>query len=164
MVFIIFQWEGFRVHLEGSTTVSAASSPGLPEVNEDSNPAVAVAIKEDEEESKPPVEMSPRKKPRKQQLYATNGRNLAGKVTGFSLFSSTGNDIEENHDDMQFISESGVAKKETYDSDGPQSDSVPKDGGPEASRVTTVIQFHSSPKNVNNLGGFSCANRLQQAF
>uniref|UniRef100_A0AAR5PK97 Histone deacetylase complex subunit SAP130 C-terminal domain-containing protein n=1 Tax=Dendroctonus ponderosae TaxID=77166 RepID=A0AAR5PK97_DENPD len=121
---------GFHVHSEGSTTVSAASSPGLPEANEDSNPAVAVTIKEDEEESKPPMEMSPRKKPRKQQL--------------------TGNDIEENHDDMQFISESGVAKKETYDSDGPQSDSVPKDGGPEASRVTMLRK----PATASLLNGY----------
>lgn len=51
----------------GSTTISATSSPGLAEVNDDSNPHVPMNNKE-EEEVKPPVEMSPRKKPRKQQL------------------------------------------------------------------------------------------------
>lgn len=39
---------------------------------------------------------------------------------------------------MQFISESAALKKETYDSDGPHSDSTPKDGAPEAARITTV--------------------------
>ncbi|XP_030751138.1 histone deacetylase complex subunit SAP130 [Sitophilus oryzae] len=113
----------------GSTTISATSSPGLPEVNEDSNPAVTMNLKEEEdEETKPPMEMSPRKKPRKQQL--------------------TGNEIEENHDDMQFISDTG--KKETYDSDGPQSDGGPKDGAPEAVRVTTLRK----PATASLLNGY----------
>lgn len=51
----------------GSTTISATSSPGLGEVNDDSLLHVPVNIKE-EEENRPPIEMSPRKKPRKQQL------------------------------------------------------------------------------------------------
>lgn len=52
----------------GSTTISATSSPGIGEVNDDSLPHVPMNIKE-EEENRPPLEMSPRKKPRKQQLY-----------------------------------------------------------------------------------------------
>ncbi|XP_076269949.1 sin3A-associated protein 130 isoform X2 [Rhynchophorus ferrugineus] len=114
----------------GSTTISATSSPGLVEVNEDSNPSIPMNLKdgEEEEEIKPPLEMSPRKKPRKQQL--------------------TGNEIDENHDDMQFISESG--KKENYDSDGQHSDSGPKDGAPEAVRVTTVRK----PASASLLNGY----------
>lgn len=56
----------------GSTTISATSSPGIAEVNEDSNPPSVsmINIKEDEESNSKPMlmEMSPRKKPRKQQL------------------------------------------------------------------------------------------------
>lgn len=52
----------------GSTTISATSSPGLPEINEDSNLVPMNLKDDDEEETKPPIEMSPRKKPRKQQL------------------------------------------------------------------------------------------------
>lgn len=54
--------------LGGSTTISATSSPGPGEVNDDSLPHAPMNIKE-EEENRPPLEMSPRKKPRKQQLY-----------------------------------------------------------------------------------------------
>ncbi|CAH1976240.1 unnamed protein product [Acanthoscelides obtectus] len=87
----------------GSTTISATSSPGLAEINDDSNHATVVNNIKEEEESKPPVEMSPRKKPRKQQL--------------------TGNDLDEHNDDMQFISENTV-KKEHEDSDGNHSDEI----------------------------------------
>lgn len=61
----------------GSTTISATSSPGLPEGNDDSNPPGLVmketnTMREDEEDGgdlKPAqVEVTPRKKPRKQQL------------------------------------------------------------------------------------------------
>lgn len=99
----------------GSTTISATSSPGLAEVNEDSMPHVPMNNKEEEPEPKPVMEMSPRKKPRKQQL--------------------TGNDLDEHNDDMQFISESCIKKEE--ESDGGQSDE-PRDGAPEAGQVTTV--------------------------
>lgn len=51
----------------GSTTISATSSPGLAETNDDSIPHTPMNIKE-EEDNRPPAEMSPRKKPRKQQL------------------------------------------------------------------------------------------------
>lgn len=51
----------------GSTTISATSSPGLGEGNDDSIPHGPINIKE-EEDTRPPPEMSPRKKPRKQQL------------------------------------------------------------------------------------------------
>lgn len=98
----------------GSTTISATSSPGLAEINDDSNHAII--NNKEEEETKPPMEMSPRKKPRKQQL--------------------TGNDLDENKDDMQFISDQHPIKKEE-DSDVNQSDE-PKDGAPEAGQVTTV--------------------------
>lgn len=58
--------------LGGSTTISATSSPGIAEVNEDSNPCSIpmISIKEEEESNSKPMlmEMSPRKKPRKQQL------------------------------------------------------------------------------------------------
>lgn len=50
----------------GSTTISATSSPGLAEVNENSMPHVP--LNKEDESTKPPMEMSPRKKPRKQQL------------------------------------------------------------------------------------------------
>lgn len=53
--------------LGGSTTISATSSPGIAEVNEDSNHA-PINHQKEEEETKPLMEMSPRKKPRKQQL------------------------------------------------------------------------------------------------
>jgi histone deacetylase complex subunit SAP130 len=99
----------------GSTTISATSSPGLAEVNEDSMPHVP--LNKEDESTKPPMEMSPRKKPRKQQLTGSN-------------------DIDEHNDDMQFISESTI-KKEQDDSDGNQSDE-PRDGAPEAGQVTTV--------------------------
>ncbi|XP_063903310.1 histone deacetylase complex subunit SAP130 isoform X2 [Zophobas morio] len=99
----------------GSTTISATSSPGLAEVNEDSMPHAP--LNKEEESAKPPMEMSPRKKPRKQQLTGSN-------------------DIDEHNDDMQFISESTI-KKEQDDSDGNQSDE-PRDGAPEAGQVTTV--------------------------
>ncbi|KAK5645713.1 hypothetical protein RI129_004177 [Pyrocoelia pectoralis] len=80
----------------GSTTISATSSPGLAETNEDSMPHIPINIKE-EENARPPPEMSPRKKPRKQQL--------------------TGNDIDENlHEDMQFISETNIKKEPESDS------------------------------------------------
>nr|CAH7761253.1 unnamed protein product [Callosobruchus chinensis] len=75
----------------------------IAEINEDSNHATVVNNLKEEEESKPPLEMSPRKKPRKQQL--------------------TGNDLDEHNDDMQFISESTV-KKENEDSDANHSDDV----------------------------------------
>lgn len=52
----------------GSTTISATSSPGLAEGNEDSIPHIPMNIKEEEDNNRPPTEMSPRKKPRKQQL------------------------------------------------------------------------------------------------
>ncbi|CAG9858712.1 unnamed protein product [Phyllotreta striolata] len=96
----------------GSTTISATSSPGLAEVNDDSNHAII--NNKEEEDVKPPMEMSPRKKPRKQQL--------------------TGNDLDESKDDMQFISDHPIKKEE--DSDMNQSDE-PKDGAPEG-QVTTV--------------------------
>lgn len=54
----------------------------------------------------------------------------------FIIYCRTGNDLQENNGDMQFISESNV-KKEQDDSDGNHSDE-PKDGAPEAKRVTTV--------------------------
>ncbi|KAG5883158.1 hypothetical protein JTB14_033409 [Gonioctena quinquepunctata] len=98
----------------GSTTISATSSPGLAEVNDDSNHAMN---NKEDEESKPPLEMSPRKKPRKQQL--------------------TGNDLDENNDDMQFISDHPM-KKENDDSDANNQSDEPKDGAPEAGQVTTV--------------------------
>ncbi|XP_021935377.1 mucin-5AC isoform X2 [Zootermopsis nevadensis] len=77
----------------GSTTISATSSPGLGEAGDDSLPP----IKQEpvEEGERPPVEMSPRKKPRKQQL--------------------TGNELHEpkfSEDDMEFIVEEKNIKKE----------------------------------------------------
>ncbi|XP_044267911.1 histone deacetylase complex subunit SAP130 isoform X1 [Tribolium madens] len=99
----------------GSTTISATSSPGLAEVNEDSMPHAP--MNKEDEGVKPPMEMSPRKKPRKQQLTGSN-------------------DIDEHNDDMQFITDSSL-KKEQEDSDGNQSDE-PRDGAPEAGQVTTV--------------------------
>lgn len=50
----------------------------------------------------------------------------------------TGNDNDENHDDMQFISESNAVKKESYDSDATNLDSTAKDSGPDLSRLATV--------------------------
>ncbi|KAL3283557.1 hypothetical protein HHI36_006696 [Cryptolaemus montrouzieri] len=97
----------------GSTTISATSSPRLDEVNEDSMPPVSENHKE-EEDVKPPTEMSPRKKPRKQQL--------------------TGNDIDEHNDDMQFISENAMKKEEESDAHSDE----PRDGAPEARQLTTV--------------------------
>ncbi|CAG9767547.1 unnamed protein product [Ceutorhynchus assimilis] len=123
-------------HSSGSTTISATSSPGLGEINEDSNPLVAMnAIKEEEEEDvKPALEMSPRKKPRKQQL-TTNSKN----------------DTALNHGDMQFISENNASKKENnYDSDDePYSDSVQKNGGPEP-RIATLRK----PASFTLLNGY----------
>nr|CAI5827699.1 unnamed protein product [Callosobruchus analis] len=111
----------------GSTTISATSSPGIAEINEDSNHATVVNNLKEEEESKPPLEMSPRKKPRKQQL--------------------TGNDLDEHNDDMQFISESTV-KKENEDSDANHSDEV-KDRVSEVA-VTTVRK----PASVSLLNSY----------
>lgn len=54
----------------GSTTISATSSPGVAEGNDDSLPHIPMNIKE-EEENRPPSDVSPRKKPRKQQLYVS---------------------------------------------------------------------------------------------
>lgn len=50
----------------GSTTISATSSPGLADANDDSNQHLP--MNKEEEENRPPLEMSPRKKPRKQNL------------------------------------------------------------------------------------------------
>ncbi|XP_023715026.1 mucin-5AC isoform X2 [Cryptotermes secundus] len=77
----------------GSTTISATSSPELGEAGDDSLPP----IKQEpvDEGERPPVEMSPRKKPRKQQL--------------------TGNELHEpkfSEDDMEFIVEEKNIKKE----------------------------------------------------
>ncbi|XP_031343789.1 histone deacetylase complex subunit SAP130 isoform X2 [Photinus pyralis] len=97
----------------GSTTISATSSPGLAETNEDSMPHIPLNIKE-EENARPPPEMSPRKKPRKQQL--------------------TGNDIDENmHEDMQFISETNVKKEP--ESDGNRSDPAREETAAETRRI-----------------------------
>ncbi|XP_022913567.1 histone deacetylase complex subunit SAP130 [Onthophagus taurus] len=83
----------------GSTTISATSSPGPGETNEDSLPPIP--MNKEEEENRPPLEMSPRKKPRKQQL--------------------TGNDImDEVSEEMQFLSENNIKKEE--DSDGNRSE------------------------------------------
>ncbi|KAL1490491.1 hypothetical protein ABEB36_013176 [Hypothenemus hampei] len=112
----------------GSTTISATSSPGLPEGNDDSNMILLNVKEEEDEEIKPPVEVSPRKKPRKQQL--------------------TGNDMDENHGDMQFISES-ITKKESYDSDGNRSDSTHKESN-EISKVATLRK----PATASLLNGY----------
>lgn len=96
----------------GSTTISATSSPG-PAEDESSMPAVSENHKE-EDVNKPPLEMSPRKKPRKQQL--------------------TGNDLNEHNDDMQFISDNVVKK----DDDSDVHSDEPRDGAPEAHRVATL--------------------------
>lgn len=56
------------------------------------------------------------------------------------LVFRTGNDLDEHNDDMQFITENSLVKKEANDaddSDGNRSDE-PKDGAPEAGQVTTV--------------------------
>nr|CAD7200029.1 unnamed protein product [Timema douglasi] len=74
----------------GSTTISATSSPGLNEAGEDSLPAIVKNEIVDEIE-KPPMEMSPRKKPRKQQL--------------------TGNELPEpkfSDEEMEFLPEEKV--------------------------------------------------------
>nr|CAD7442880.1 unnamed protein product [Timema bartmani] len=75
----------------GSTTISATSSPGLNEAGEDSLPAIVKNEIVDEIE-KPPVEMSPRKKPRKQQLqpglHSTPGHQGPGQFLGQYLKSS----------------------------------------------------------------------------
>ncbi|CAG9825085.1 unnamed protein product [Phaedon cochleariae] len=120
----------------GSTTISATSSPGPVELNEDSNPGLS-SVKE-EEESKPPLEMSPRKKPRKQQL--------------------TGNDMDELDEEMQFISDNPSASKKDKDkdkdddSDADNQSDEPKDGAPEASgsAVTTVRK----PVSASLLNGY----------
>nr|CAD7589374.1 unnamed protein product [Timema genevievae] len=74
----------------GSTTISATSSPGLNEAGEDSLPAIVKNEIVDEIE-KPPVEMSPRKKPRKQQLqsglHSTPGHQGPGQFLGRYLKS-----------------------------------------------------------------------------
>lgn len=49
----------------GSTTISATSSPGLAE---DDSSMLTVSENHNEKDLKPALEMSPRKKPRKQQL------------------------------------------------------------------------------------------------
>lgn len=72
----------------GSTTVSATSSPGLDEEPEQSRITI-----------NPTIEMSPRKKPRKQQL------------TGVELTESRG--IEE---EMQFITEERMKKENKEES------------------------------------------------
>nr|CAD7423549.1 unnamed protein product [Timema monikensis] len=77
----------------GSTTISATSSPGLNEAGEDSLPAIVKNEIVDEIE-KPPMEMSPRKKPRKQQLEKTEGKGSAsyhgepGKKEGSASYRS----------------------------------------------------------------------------
>ncbi|KAJ9583258.1 hypothetical protein L9F63_022391 [Diploptera punctata] len=76
----------------GSTTISATSSPGLGEGGEDSLPPIKQEPVDDTD--RPPVEMSPRKKPRKQQL--------------------TGNELHEpkfSEDEMEFISEEKIKKE-----------------------------------------------------
>lgn len=50
----------------GSTTISATSSPGLGAGDPESPPIKQEPV--EEERICPPIEMSPRKKPRKQQL------------------------------------------------------------------------------------------------
>lgn len=61
----------------GSTTISATSSPGLDDVGDNSQPLpsasivnsfASIAVKLEQDDDRPPQEMSPRKKPRKQQL------------------------------------------------------------------------------------------------
>lgn len=60
----------------GSTTISATSSPGLDDVGDNSQPLPSVSIastfaslvKLEQDDDRPVQEMSPRKKPRKQQL------------------------------------------------------------------------------------------------
>uniref|UniRef100_A0A1B6CU18 Histone deacetylase complex subunit SAP130 C-terminal domain-containing protein n=1 Tax=Clastoptera arizonana TaxID=38151 RepID=A0A1B6CU18_9HEMI len=95
----------------GSTTISATSSPGLGAADPESPPIKQEPGIEEERIAGPPVEMSPRKKPRKQQL--------------------TGNQIQEpkfSDDDMEFISE-GKMKKEIR--------SVAEDGNHIVSKVIT---------------------------
>lgn len=77
----------------GSTTISATSSPGLGEASEDTTITVKQEMG-DEPAERPPPEMSPRKKPRKQQL--------------------TGNELHEpkfSEDEMEFISEERIKKE-----------------------------------------------------
>lgn len=75
--------DGGGNHSSGSTTVSATSSPGLDEDPEQSRITI-----------NPTVEMSPRKKPRKQQL------------TGVEL-----TEPRCNEEEMQFITEEKIKKE-----------------------------------------------------
>lgn len=75
--------DGGGCHSSGSTTVSATSSPGLDEEPEQSRITI-----------NPTVEMSPRKKPRKQQL------------TGVELTESRCNEEE-----MQFLTEEKIKRE-----------------------------------------------------
>lgn len=90
----------------GSTTISATSSPGLGAGDPESPPIKQEPV--EEERVCPPIEMSPRKKPRKQQL--------------------TGNQIHEpkfSEDEMEFISEEKI-KKEPRDSIEENNEIAPK--------------------------------------
>nr|CAD7567598.1 unnamed protein product [Timema californicum] len=110
----------------GSTTISATSSPGLNEAGEDSLPAIVKNEIVDEIE-KPPMEMSPRKKPRKQQLQpglpSTPGHQGPGQFLGRYLKSpkggmiqirsdtQTGNELPEpkfSDEEMEFLPEEKV--------------------------------------------------------
>ncbi|GLG96005.1 Uncharacterized protein GBIM_02843 [Gryllus bimaculatus] len=78
----------------GSTTISATSSPGLGEASEEATPLTVKQEVCEEVVERPPPEMSPRKKPRKQQL--------------------TGNELHEpkfSEDEMEFISEERIKKE-----------------------------------------------------
>ncbi|KAK7874011.1 hypothetical protein R5R35_013419 [Gryllus longicercus] len=78
----------------GSTTISATSSPGLGEASEEATPLTVKQEVGEEVVERPPPEMSPRKKPRKQQL--------------------TGNELHEpkfSEDEMEFISEERIKKE-----------------------------------------------------
>nr|CAD7393545.1 unnamed protein product [Timema cristinae] len=78
----------------GSTTISATSSPGLNEAGEDSLPAIVKNEIVDEIE-KPPMEMSPRKKPRKQQLTHLRvvGRKLRVRVRRVTAVNQAGRKV-----------------------------------------------------------------------
>ncbi|XP_044751849.1 histone deacetylase complex subunit SAP130 isoform X4 [Coccinella septempunctata] len=93
----------------GSTTISATSSPGQAE-----DDCTMPTESENHKDVKPALEMSPRKKPRKQQL--------------------TGNELDEHNDDMQFISDNMVKKGDDSDVHSDE----PKDGAPEAYCIPTV--------------------------
>ncbi|XP_018325748.1 histone deacetylase complex subunit SAP130-A [Agrilus planipennis] len=111
----------------GSTTVSATSSPGMAETNEDSMPHVPSSNKDEEESNRPPTEMSPRKKPRKQQ------------------FGTGSNDLDENmNDDMQFITDGAVTKKDA------DSDENRSDGKEEMPSETRVVRKPATPSLLNS--------------